>query len=70
MRKPYVTISKQNLCSKHDQGSHQHTEGLPITNNDEEAMEVLKGLVEMGYSEYAEKFRTNYLALKDAEANV
>lgn len=44
-------------------------EALPITTTDEAALDVFKGLVEMGFSEYAEKFRTNYLAFKDAEAN-
>ena len=41
---------------------------LPITETDEEALDVFKGLLEMGYNEYAETFRTNYIAFKDAEA--
>lgn len=40
---------------------------LPITETDEDALDVYKGLLEMGYNEYAETFRTNYVAFKDAE---
>lgn len=42
-------------------------EVLPITNNDEAALDVFKDLVEISFSEYAEKFSANYLAFKDAE---
>ena len=40
---------------------------LPITETDEDALDAFKGLLEMGYNEYAETFRTNYVAFKDAE---
>jgi hypothetical protein len=40
---------------------------LPITETDEDALDVYKGLLEMGYNDYAETFRTNYLAFKGAE---
>ncbi len=43
-------------------------EVLPVTETDEDALDVCKGLIEMGYNEYAETFRTNYLAIKDADS--